>query len=104
MVRVTPIPFIRDYETVKVEQEVPNEFLLSFYDEAQPPMANYKKIERNIVLGDRRVGVDRGSPFPLIVVSTNGFPSRPQETYNKRENTDAKYVGMGGSISQAPEK
>lgn len=57
MVQITPFHFIRDYETVKVEQEVPNEFLLLFDDEAQPPTANYKNIERKIILKKKRVNV-----------------------------------------------
>ena len=43
--QVTPLLFIRDCKTVKVEQEVPNEFLLLFNNEAQPPTANYKNVE-----------------------------------------------------------
>lgn len=71
---MTPFHFVRDYETVKVEQEVPNEFLLLFDDEAQPPTANYKNIERKIILKKKRVNVSQGSTFPLIVVFVNGFP------------------------------
>jgi hypothetical protein len=72
-VQVTPFHFIRDYETVKVEQEVPNEFLILFDDEAQPPTANYKNIERKIILKKKRVNVSQGSASPLIVILTNGF-------------------------------
>ena len=74
MVQVTQFHFIRDYETVKVEQEVPNEFLLLFDDEAQPPTANYKNIERKIILKKKRVNVSHGSSSPLIPGLTNGFP------------------------------
>jgi len=56
---VAPFHFVRDYETVKVEQEVPNEFLLLFDDEAQPPTANYKNIERKIILKKKRVNVSQ---------------------------------------------
>ena len=59
---------------MKVEQEVPNEFLLLFDDEAQPPTANYKNIERKIILKKKRVNVSQGSTFPLIIVLANGFP------------------------------
>jgi len=71
---VTPFHFIRDYETVKVEQEVPNEFLILFDDEAQPPTANYKNIERKIILKKKRVN--------------------PQETYDKWDIINVKHVGM----------
>jgi RNA polymerase II-associated factor 1 len=73
MVQVTPFHFVRDYETIKVEQEVPNEFLLLFDDEAQPPTANYKNIERKIILKKKRVNVSRGLSFPLILTWANGF-------------------------------
>ena len=73
MVQVTPFHFVRDYETIKVEQEVPNEFLLLFDDEAQPPTANYKNIERKIILKKKRVNVSRGLSFPLILAWANGF-------------------------------
>ena len=79
MAQVTPFHFIRDYETVKVEQEVPNEFLLLFDDEAQPPTANYKNIERKIILKKKRVNVSQGSPSPLIVVLTNRSPPSPRK-------------------------
>ncbi|KAI0793721.1 RNA polymerase II-associated [Fomes fomentarius] len=53
--------YIRDYETVKVEQEVPNEFLLVL-DEGQdefegkrPKGAYYKNIERKMLLKKKRV-------------------------------------------------
>ena len=59
--QVTPFHFVRDYETVKVEQEVPNEFLLLFDDYAEPPTANYKNIERKIILKKKRVNVG-GAP------------------------------------------
>ena len=60
---MTPFHFVRDYETVKVEQEVPNEFLLLFDDEAQRPTANYKNIERKIILKKKRVNVSQGLFF-----------------------------------------
>ncbi|KAJ6565977.1 RNA polymerase II-associated [Mycena sp. CBHHK59/15] len=43
--------FVRDYETVKVEQEVPNEFLLVLSDDG----AFYKNIERKMLLKKKRV-------------------------------------------------
>lgn len=66
--QVTPFHFVRDYETVKVEQEVPNEFLLLFDDDSQPPTANYKNIERKIILKKKRVNVSSGFPSSLNAV------------------------------------
>ena len=77
MVQITPLHFIRDYETVGVEQEVPSEFLLLFDDETQPPTANYKNTERKIVLKKKHVNVSQGPPSPFIVVLVSGvsFPA-----------------------------
>ena len=66
---------MRDYETVKVEQEVPNEFLLVLYD-GDPPEAIddsledkpshrgkgafYKNIERKMHLKKKRANVRLG--------------------------------------------
>lgn len=67
--------FVRDYETVKVEQEVPNEFLLVLYDgdpseeldavldeshSKLPPRAKgayYKNIERKMLLKKKRANI-----------------------------------------------
>ena len=59
---------MRDYETVKVEQEVPNEFLLVLDDgmsneddvdtkKSRPKGAYYKNIERKMLLKKKRVNV-----------------------------------------------
>jgi hypothetical protein len=63
---------VRDYETVKVEQEVPNEFLLVLYDGDSPEAidgslednpshrekgAYYKNIERKMYLKKKRANV-----------------------------------------------
>ena len=93
-VQVTPFHFVRDYETVKVEQEVPNEFLLLFDDDAQPPTANYKNIERKIILKKKRVNVSQGLHFPLTVIWANGCSLQPQETYDKWDVINATHVGM----------
>jgi len=67
----TTFHFVRDYETVKVEQEVPNEFLLVLYEgdsEDSPDAADnkkprkergayYKNIERKMHLKKKRVNV-----------------------------------------------
>jgi RNA polymerase II-associated factor 1 len=67
--------FVRDYETVKIEQEVPNEFLLVLDDGGPSPDINdvldgvdqksqrrekgayYKNIERKMILKKKRVNV-----------------------------------------------
>ncbi|KAJ7142201.1 Paf1-domain-containing protein [Mycena filopes] len=58
----TVFNFVRDYETVKVEQEVPNEFMLVIEDETAPDAAipktkgaYYKNIERKMLLKKKRV-------------------------------------------------
>ena len=74
--------FMRDYETVKVEQEVPNEFLLVLYD-GDPPEgvddsveekpshrgkgAFYKNIERKMHLKKKRANV-RTVLFYLLLI------------------------------------
>lgn len=71
ILKVTSFNWIRDYETVKIEQDVPNEFLLVLDDGDLPPLrktedgslerrtkgAYYKNIERKITLKKRRVNV-----------------------------------------------
>ncbi|KAK7025064.1 RNA polymerase II-associated protein 1 [Favolaschia claudopus] len=63
----TEFHFVRDYETVKVEQEVPNEFLLVIEDEpaddgdsSRPKGAYYKNIERKMLLKKKRVNAYDG--------------------------------------------
>ena len=69
--------FVRDYETVKVEQEVPNEFLLVLHDGDRPDGnfvdgldkpstlrqkgAYYKNIERKMLLKKKRANVRTSS-------------------------------------------
>jgi RNA polymerase II-associated factor 1 len=67
----TAFQFVRDYETVKIEQEVPNEFLLVLDDGDTEPVstsevsrskgAYYKNIERKMILKKRRVNVSIAS-------------------------------------------
>ena len=66
LLQPTLFHFVRDYETVKVEQEVPNEFLLVL-DEGgdevdakgvpRPKGAYYKNIERKMLLKKKRLNV-----------------------------------------------
>ena len=69
-VQPTMFHFVRDYETVKVEQEVPNEFVLVLdeglgeYDTKSVPRlkgAYYKNIERKMLLKKKRVNVRAGT-------------------------------------------
>lgn len=63
----TVFSFVRDYETVKIEQEVPNEFMLVLDDDGDGSEdskrstrgkgAFYKGLERKIVLKKKRVSV-----------------------------------------------
>lgn len=71
--QATPFHFVRDYEVVKVEQEVPNEFIIMIDDgddelevkvgEVLKPSrprvkgAYYKNIERKMVLKKKRINV-----------------------------------------------
>lgn len=67
--KTTTFKFVRDYETVKVEQEVPNEFLLvldeggakvdgkSGIPETRRKGAYYKSIERKMFLKKKRTNV-----------------------------------------------
>lgn len=77
LLQPTLFHFVRDYETVKVEQEVPNEFLLVL-DEGSDPFdtdnkaghvrpkgAYYKNIERKMLLKKKRGNVCLRSRFPL---------------------------------------
>jgi RNA polymerase II-associated factor 1 len=71
---------VRDYETVKIEQEVPNEFLLVLDDGDLPPThttnggvlerrskgAYYKNLERKIILKKRRVNVRKNKVTCII--------------------------------------
>ena len=73
---------MRDYETVKVEQEVPNEFLLVMYDGDPPEGINdsledkpshrgkgafYKNIERKMHLKKKRANVKLISLFLFLL-------------------------------------
>lgn len=50
--------WVRDYETVKIEQDVPNEFLLVLDDGTQHGKgAYYKNIERKMILKKKRANV-----------------------------------------------
>ena len=62
-IQETTFSFVRDYETMKIEQEYPNEFLLVLDDgdgkddAKRGKAAYYKNIERKIMLKKRRANV-----------------------------------------------
>lgn len=63
--RTTAFHFVRDYETVKIEQEVPNEFLLVLDNGdtgKHVPGAYYKNIERKMTLKKKRMNVCNCTP------------------------------------------
>ena len=58
--KTTAFHFVRDYETIKIEQEVPNEFLLVLDNGdtgKRGPGAYYKNIERKMTLKKKRMNV-----------------------------------------------
>lgn len=89
----TIFSFVRDYETVKIEQDVPNEFLLVLDNGNDDITANgtssnvksrgkgayYKNIERKIILKKKRVNVSDVSVryyayLTIIFLSAMGEP------------------------------
>lgn len=75
---------MRDYETVKVEQEVPNEFLLVLYDgdedatlhsdgKTKEKGAYYKNIERKMYLKKKRANVNSSiqRAYPFLILAYN---------------------------------
>lgn len=66
----TAFHFVRDYETVKVEQEVPNEFLLVLDDDQERGKgAYYKNIERKMILKKKRTNVCSSLSLPSHVTN-----------------------------------
>ena len=85
--------FVRDYETVKVEQEVPNEFLLVL-DEGtdefetdtkggvpRPKGAYYKNIERKMLLKKKRQNVGAHLIFLSLMLKHISITSRTRRTW-----------------------
>lgn len=78
--KATAFHFVRDYETVKIEQEVPNEFLLVL-DNGETgkrgPGAFYKNIERKMTLKKKRMNVRsftfNFTDFPIPTTCHNSF-------------------------------
>ncbi|EJF59351.1 hypothetical protein DICSQDRAFT_162524 [Dichomitus squalens LYAD-421 SS1] len=89
--------FVRDYETVKVEQEVPNEFLLVL-DEGtdefdtdtkggvpRPKGAYYKNIERKMLLKKKRVNTYESYGDKWDVVKLTHVPMSKEEEQEREE-------------------
>jgi RNA polymerase II-associated factor 1 len=94
--QATEFHFVRDYEVVKVEQEVPNEFLLVFDngdltssatnglndDETRRAGAYYKMIERKMLLKKKRTEV-RCRLFPqyriLLIMRAVAYRALPRQ-------------------------
>ncbi|KAI0716029.1 RNA polymerase II-associated [Cerioporus squamosus] len=89
--------FVRDYETVKVEQEVPNEFLLVL-DEGSDPFdadngtghvrpkgAYYKNIERKMLLKKKRVNTYESYGDKWDVVKLRHIPMSREEEQEREE-------------------
>ncbi|OBZ66779.1 RNA polymerase II-associated protein 1 [Grifola frondosa] len=98
----TPFHFVRDYETVKVEQEVPNEFLLVLEDsdvkedeedefgdhnpkKRRAKGAYYKNIERKMLLKKKRVNSYEAYHDKWDVVKITHIPMTKEEEDEREE-------------------
>jgi RNA polymerase II-associated factor 1 len=101
----TAFHFVRDYETVKIEQEVPNEFLLVLDDGDTKPFgasskprgkgAYYKNIERKMILKKKRVNVRLCRSCFLFCHLTHACLLQINEAYpNKWEVVNITHVEM----------
>ncbi|KZV91509.1 hypothetical protein EXIGLDRAFT_648223 [Exidia glandulosa HHB12029] len=96
----TPFQFVRDYETVKIEREVPNEFVLVLDDGDLPPArvgttgplatrprgAYYKNIERKITLKKKRVNkYDTAYTDKWDVITLSRIPIAGDEERDRAE-------------------
>jgi RNA polymerase II-associated factor 1 len=95
----------RDFETVKIEQEVPNEFLLvidngdtqpnvSGSGEERPKGAYYKNIERKMTLKKRRTNVNETYVGKWEVVHISHEPMSKEEL-DEREELLAEVIDPG---------
>ncbi|GJJ11167.1 hypothetical protein Clacol_005399 [Clathrus columnatus] len=98
---VTSFYWVRDYETVKIEQDVPNEFLLVLDDGDLPPLrrtedgiferrsrgAYYKNIERKITLKKRRVNKNETVAYTdkWDVINLSHAPLSIEEAEERKE-------------------
>ncbi|KAJ3812491.1 RNA polymerase II-associated protein [Lentinula aff. lateritia] len=98
----TVFKFVRDYETVKVEQEVPNEFLLMFEDGGststlddlvnedrkpakRPRGAYYKNIERKMLLKKKRANAYEQYEDKWDVIKVTHVPMSQEEEDEREE-------------------
>jgi len=99
----TSFHFVRDYETVKVEQEVPNEFLLVLDDgeteadidtvldgnEREPKRrvkgAYYKNIERKMILKKKRVNAHEAYQDKWEIIKVTHVPMSKDEEDEREE-------------------
>ncbi|KAG2039869.1 RNA polymerase II-associated [Suillus americanus] len=80
--RSTAFHFIRDYETIKIEQEVPNEFLLVLDNGdtgERGPGAYYKNIERKMTLKKKRMNQSDTYADKWQVVHISHVPMSSEE-------------------------
>lgn len=80
--RSTAFHFIRDYETIKIEQEVPNEFLLVLDNgdtSERGPGAYYKNIERKMTLKKKRMNQSDTYADKWQVVHISHVPMSSEE-------------------------
>jgi len=88
--------FVRDYETVKVEQEVPNEFLRVLYDgdddtslhsdgKAREKGAYYKNIERKMYLKKKRANIYDEYTDKWEIIRALHAPMSKEEEEEKQE-------------------
>ncbi|KAF8239312.1 RNA polymerase II-associated protein [Tricholoma matsutake] len=95
--------FVRDYETVKVEQEVPNEFLLVLHDGDPPDSSDnltngndgklrrrekgayYKNIERKMLLKKKRANIYEQYEDKWEIIRVNHAPMSQEEIDEREE-------------------
>ncbi|CDO68390.1 hypothetical protein BN946_scf184815.g37 [Trametes cinnabarina] len=104
--------FVRDYETVKIEQEVPNEFLLVLDDggvqdenadqkqRSRPKGAYYKNIERKMLLKKKRVNTYESYGDKWDVIRLTHTPMSAEEA-QEREDALAEVVDPHYPLSRA---
>ncbi|KZP21070.1 hypothetical protein FIBSPDRAFT_860978 [Athelia psychrophila] len=104
----TAFHFVRDYETVKVEQEVPNEFLLVLDDGTDESKrgkgAYYKNIERKMQLKKKRVNMNEEYLDKWQIVNLSHAKMSGEEAEEREEVlaevNDPAYI-LGGRDADA---
>jgi RNA polymerase II-associated factor 1 len=97
----TTFHFVRDYETVKIEREVPNEFLLVIDQGEEPETrskgAYYKNIERKMILKKRRVNQHEEYQDKWEIVRLTHAVVSPEE---KEERDEARAEVLDPSYTE----